>query len=634
LEVDLQLAHQQEIVEADIAQVCDEPRLVPGNIGLTGHLVLTLPFVQDWVRVVGRNTLSSTLRPESQVLFPNVLPSPFRVDVFHAITFTCQDRKTIEHICDGFRNGFDTGYRFLPKQGGSDSDTYREFRNPPASLVESEAIARTIAKEFEAGRIVGGTDQVTFLDAIVSPVRTIPKKECTVPTGEFRQIHNLSKSDRKFYSVNECISKEEFSLRYSTFDDAVRVVQKLGPGCKLSKVDVKAAFRIVPIREDQWRVATFKWKDDYYSETRLPFGLRSAPFIFESLATKIHWILENCCSINELVHYLDDFLIAGKPGSIECEQRTKLTLAVFDLLGVPVNLEKLICGVTSIVFLGIGIDTIRGIAFVPEARLKATKGLLVEWQSKETCTQRELLSLIGLLQFAAKVVKPGRTFLRRMIDVAYSVDGLKQVIDILVNVEFSEDLKWWIKYMDDWNGEALFYDPVINYVKGLGFVTPASELGLQVFTDASGKGGGGIYGNEWFTFKWTQEEISYFSIGYRELFALATAAKTFVSQLVGKTIVFRCDNSSAVDAMTGGTCKNAPLMHLVRELHYLCARNRFCILCRHIPGVLNDIADALSRDQMTRFRKLLPFASQFPIAPSRVDHPLGWQAPARKESKG
>ena len=37
-----------------------------------------------------------------------------------------------------------------------------------------------------------------------------------------------------------------------------------------------------------------------------------------------------------------------------------------------------------------------------------------------SCTKRELLSLIGLLQHAAKVVVPGRTFVRRLINLSSS----------------------------------------------------------------------------------------------------------------------------------------------------------------------------------------------------------------------
>ena len=45
-------------------------------------------------------------------------------------------------------------------------------------------------------------------------------------------------------------------------------------------------------------------------------------------------------------------------------------------------------------------------------------------------TKRELLSLIGSLSFACKVVKPGRMFLRRLIDLSTSVTNLNHHISL------------------------------------------------------------------------------------------------------------------------------------------------------------------------------------------------------------
>ena len=43
--------------------------------------------------------------------------------------------------------------------------------------------------------------------------------------------------------------------------------------------------------------------------------------------------------------------------------------------------------------------------------------LLLSWARKTTCSRRDLESLIGSLHNVCHVVRPGRTFLRRMIDL-------------------------------------------------------------------------------------------------------------------------------------------------------------------------------------------------------------------------
>ena len=48
------------------------------------------------------------------------------------------------------------------------------------------------------------------------------------------------------------------------------------------------------------------WEGALYLDTALPFGLRSAPKIFNALADGLQWILEE--QGVEVIHYLDDFL--------------------------------------------------------------------------------------------------------------------------------------------------------------------------------------------------------------------------------------------------------------------------------------------------------------------------------------
>ena len=59
-------------------------------------------------------------------------------------------------------------------------------------------------------------------------------------------------------------------------------------------------------------------------------------------------------------------------------------------------------------------------------------------------------------------------------------------------------------------------------------------------------------------------------------------------------------------------------MELVRKLVLLSMEHNFLVRARHVPGVSNEIADALSRFQMQRFWALAPDADQIPctIPPS------------------
>ena len=62
---------------------------------------------------------------------------------------------------------------------------------------------------------------------------------------------------------------------------------------------------------------------------------------------------------------------------------------------------------------------------------------------------RELLSLIGKLAHACKVVRVGRIFLRRMIDQSMRAKRLDHWI--YLSSELSTDVGWWQAFLQVWN---------------------------------------------------------------------------------------------------------------------------------------------------------------------------------------
>ena len=94
------------------------------------------------------------------------------------------------------------------------------------------------------------------------------------------------------------------------------------------------------------------------------------------------------------------------------------------MLGIPLALEKVEGPSTVLEFLGILLDTMRMEARLPAGKLVRIQTAIQEGLRKKSATKREILSLGGLLQHAAKVVRPGRTFVSRMYSVAASVQEL------------------------------------------------------------------------------------------------------------------------------------------------------------------------------------------------------------------
>ena len=211
-------------------------------------------------------------------------------------------------------------------------------------------------------------------------------------------------------------------------------------------------------------------------DTCLPFGLRSAPALLNHYAEALHWIMANRHGA-QLLHYLDDFLLVCPPGRDTCQEAMSRMLMVCDHLGIPVASEKLEGPLT---FLGIVRDTSAKQLRLPPDKLEELTGLIRCWLGRHKATKRELLSLIGKLSFAAKVVPAGRLFLRRLIDLSTTARKLHH--HVTLNAEARADIKWWEVFLPSWNGVAMFLDPEW---------TAADSL--QLFTDASGSLGFGDY---------------------------------------------------------------------------------------------------------------------------------------------
>ena len=131
---------------------------------------------------------------------------------------------------------------------------------------------------------------------------------------------------------------------------------KLDKGALLSKVDIKSAFRLLPVHPADRYLLGMQWKDQLFIDTCLPFGLISIPKLFNILADLLAWILQQQ-GVAPLLHYLDDFFFIGPPSSNTCLQHLNTVKQVRHTLDVPLALEKVGGPTTALTFLGILLDT-------------------------------------------------------------------------------------------------------------------------------------------------------------------------------------------------------------------------------------------------------------------------------------
>ena len=226
-------------------------------------------------------------------------------------------------------------------------------------------------------------------------------------------------------------------------EDAVRAISRLGSGANLVKVDIKSAYHIVPVHADDHLLLGIMWNDNLFVDCALPFGLRSAPRNFSTIADVLEWRAK-FEEIPIILHYLDDFLIISLSSSDEGSRHLHTLLAVFESLQVKVSPEKVEGPATCITFLGIEIDTNQMVICLPYQKLQSLKSMVAEWleklssAKKSSCSVKDLQSLADFLQHACKVIRPGREFLRRMFDFLKGCKKNQQGVHL--NKSFLSDL--------------------------------------------------------------------------------------------------------------------------------------------------------------------------------------------------
>ena len=182
------------------------------------------------------------------------------------------DARLKDYVLRGIREGFRVGYDYRKHRCRKVKDNLR------SALEHPDVVRKFIGEECAEGRLLGPFSPDSLPSVQVNRFGVIPKST----PGKWRLILDLSSPEG--HSINNGIDPELCSLSYVSADDAAHAVAKLGRGAGLAKVDIKSAYRMVPVHPEDRMLLGMIWEGALYVDTTLPFGLRSAPKIFNTLA--------------------------------------------------------------------------------------------------------------------------------------------------------------------------------------------------------------------------------------------------------------------------------------------------------------------------------------------------------------
>jgi len=532
-------------------------------------------WMTSWTNHLSNQSPSIKVPPTARAV-----NTPLIVNNWEAMLADHPNRPLINFFLSGITEGFHIGFK------EQSTPLKSAKRNLSCALQHPETVENYLTDEITLGRVAGPFQESLLPQAHISRFGVIPKHH---QPNKWRLIVDLSHPTGG--SVNAGIPKELCSLKYITVDSAIDYIKSIGRGALLAKIDIKNAFRLLPVHPTDRHLLSMKWKKQVFIDTCLPFGLRSAPKLFNILADLLSWILEQQ-KVAPVLHYLDDFLTIGPQASPSCANNLQKIKDTCFMLGIPLALEKVEGPSQCLTFLGITLDTQLMLARLPDEKLARIRNQVAAWLSRKKATKRDILSLVGLLQHATKVVTPGRTFVSRMYRLAARLKELSHFTRLTKG--FRSDLRWWHLFVTHWNGRSFIDSSMPNYT---------------IASDASGAWGcGAVFGSLWMQLAWSKE-WKRLDIMAKELAPIVLSCAIWGPLLSGSRVEFHCDNSSVVDSITKGSSKEVMVMHLLRCLWFFSAHFDIRISARHIPGISNTAADQLSRNRLSEFQKLNPHTS-------------------------
>jgi len=442
------------------------------------------------------------------------------------------------------------------------------MNNYVSTKLHCDQVEKQIKTEIAEGRYVVSQEK----PHLISALGAIPKE-----SGGIRLIHDCSQPEG--LSLNDYV-RDTFKLKYQTVKSAL---EHITPGCYLAKVDLQSAYRSVGLHPSQSQFTGIKWKFSgekdytYLYDRSLPFGAKKSPGIFHRLTQSVRRMMKR--RGYTVIAYLDDFLLIAETHQ-QCLDGLNTLLCLLRALGFSIAWNKTEGPTTSLIFLGVLINTNSMSLHLPEQKVQKLKSLLACYLTMRRASLRQLQELAGKLSWASHVVCGGRVYLQRIFNTLRPLRLPHHKVKL--SSEFRADVEWWLAGLDIFNTKHI--------------ISHKSQA-IPIFTDACTAGAGMVMPLDWAYIDWDLDApaLSAEHINVKETMAVILAIYRWAPCLQNSKVTVFTDNTTTRANINKGACKNPRLMHHLRHLFWLSCIYNFDITCLHIPGASNLWADSISR---------------------------------------
>ena len=145
----------------------------------------------------------------------------------------------------------------------SDWTPSKQSNNLPSSFQHPSTLDDNIIAERNMGCIIGPFQTPPLLNFCCSRLGLVPKHD-----GGWHAIYHLSAPYGS--SISDSIDPLAYTLSHCSVDDAFANVSAVGKGTLIAKIDLKNAFRLIPVPPEDWNLLGIQWRNQFYINTCLP----------------------------------------------------------------------------------------------------------------------------------------------------------------------------------------------------------------------------------------------------------------------------------------------------------------------------------------------------------------------------
>ena len=165
------------------------------------------------------------------------ISTPLRAEAWERALADHPHKEWVSALLRGMRQGFRIGLR-------SSARCRSSAVSRPSARAHSQVVDEFLQQQVTAGFMIGPLEPQECSGVVTSSVGVVPKST----PGKFRVIVDLSRPEGA--SVNDQLLRELTHVAYSSIEDASFAMHTLGPGAQLAKIDIRDAYRIIPVHPE------------------------------------------------------------------------------------------------------------------------------------------------------------------------------------------------------------------------------------------------------------------------------------------------------------------------------------------------------------------------------------------------